>query len=77
LQAQSWFASETVHSGGFEDVSFASWSPDGMTLAVIADHAAQGWEHRVFVFDLEEGGLDQVTSGRCHDTRPNWVPLTP
>gem|GEM_PF-4391869 len=48
-----------------------------MTLAVIADHAAQGWEHRVFVFDLEEGGLDQVTSGRCHDTRPNWVPLTP
>ena len=53
-----------------------AWSPDGTKLAFAAgsDDAAQGWEHSVFVLDLVEGGIDQVTSGRYHDTRPNWVP---
>ena len=56
-----------------------SWSPDGRYIAWAApgSEAREGWEHSIYLLDLESGETREITSGEYHDARPTWARKLP
>ena len=55
----------------------AVWSPDAALIAysALAPDATLGWERSIFLLDPASGEVQQLTSGRFNDTRPNWTSM--
>jgi len=53
----------------------AVWSPNGLRVSFSAPSTdpADGWQHSIYVLDLEVGRVREITSGRFHDSRPTWT----
>ncbi len=68
-------ASERVTSTPTVSEIAGSWSPDGRFVAFSArsSNSTDGWQHSIFVLDLETGESNEITSGRFHDSRPTWI----
>jgi len=52
-----------------------AWSPDGTRIAFSATHFQTGPENRdIYVFGIEDGELQRVTSSPAAENRPAWSP---
>ena len=51
------------------------WSPDRQLIAfaALASDPTDGWQHSIFVLNIESGEVQELTSGRFHDSRPSWI----
>ncbi len=64
-------ASENTLTGNTEvAISQPEFSPDGRYLSYISDES--GWLH-IYLYDMESGEHQQITSGEIEHGIPNWV----
>ena len=66
----------SLHDSG-RPASLDPWvSPDGDFILFTrgaGSHRSEVWQHSIHVLDLASGATTEITTGRYHDTRPNWI----